>query len=132
MSAFKCVKIFKIHLQFIYNFCCDCLPASYDNDLSLCLFAWETWNCSRTYTHLALFDLNQWYKEEMPNTGRSTYMAVFDLDAPLAGKTQKLLDVKIDENSLQPYRCDTNQEEHYHPSALAFGKKLLLLIFMNI
>lgn len=38
-----------------------------DDNLVISCFMWTVW-CSRTetYTYQAIFDLNQWYKEQMP------------------------------------------------------------------
>lgn len=38
-----------------------------EDNLVVCSFVWTIW-CSRTetYTYKAVFDLNQWYKEQMP------------------------------------------------------------------
>jgi hypothetical protein len=78
---------------------------------------------------MALFDLNQWYKEQMPGKivkGQvSTYMTIFSLDEVVsasANSTNPLLDVKVDPASLSPFTAVQSLEEHFYPSALAFGK----------
>jgi hypothetical protein len=103
-----------------------------ENDLTLCLFVWETWgtNCPGS-THMAVFDLNQWYKEQMPGKivkgQASTYIAVFSLDevaeasASSANSTNPLLDVKVDPASISQFTAVQSLEEHFYPSALAFG-----------
>lgn len=35
-------------------------------DLSLCYFVWTGKVGNKSYTFMSIFDLNQWYKEEMP------------------------------------------------------------------
>ncbi|KDR14054.1 Protein ELYS [Zootermopsis nevadensis] len=106
-------------------------------DLTLCLFVWETWgaNCP-SKTCMALFDLNQWYKEQMPGKivkgQASTYIAVFSLDevvetsANSANSINPLLDVKVDPASLSQFTAVQSLEEHFYPSALAFESLSLL------
>ncbi|GFG34649.1 hypothetical protein Cfor_03066 [Coptotermes formosanus] len=108
-----------------------------ESDLTLCLFVWEAWgaNCPGS-TRMAVFDLNQWYKEQMP--GRtvkgqvSTYMTIFSLDdvveasASTANSTNPLLDVRVDPASLSQFTAVQSLEEHFYPSALAFESLCLL------
>jgi hypothetical protein len=87
---------------------------------------------------MAVFDLNQWYKEQMP--GRtvkgqvSTYMTIFSLDdvveasASTANSTNPLLDVRVDPASLSQFTAVQSLEEHFYPSALAFGMFLLISV----
>jgi hypothetical protein len=81
---------------------------------------------------MALFDLNQWYKEQMPakivKGQASTYMTIFSLDEVVeasvssANSTNPLLDVRVDPASLSQFTAVQSLEEHFYPSALAFGK----------
>ncbi|XP_023712052.1 protein ELYS [Cryptotermes secundus] len=108
-----------------------------ESDLTLCLFVWETWgaNCPGS-TRMALFDLNQWYKEQMPakivKGQASTYMTVLSLDEVVeasvtsANSTNPLLDVRVDPASLSQFTAVQSLEEHFYPSALAFESLSLL------
>jgi len=108
-----------------------------ESDLTLCLFVWEAWgaNCPGS-TRMAVFDLNQWYKEQMPSKivkGQvSTYMTIFSLDevveasASSVNSTNPLLDVRVDPASLSQFTAVQSLEEHFYPSALAFGMFLLI------
>jgi hypothetical protein len=96
-------------------------------------------NCTGS-TRMALFDLNQWYKEQMPTKivkGQAyTYMTVFSLDEVVeasvtsASCTNPLLDVRVDPASLSQFTAVQSLEEHFYPSALAFGKSDI--IFKNM
>jgi hypothetical protein len=84
---------------------------------------------------MAVFDLNQWYKEQMPckivKGQASTYMTIFSLDevveasASSVNSTNPLLDVRVDPASLSQFTAVQSLEEHFYPSALAFGMFLL-------
>lgn len=110
-----------------------------ESDLTLCLFVWEAWGASCPgSTRMAVFDLNQWYKEQMPGKivkGQvSTYMTIFSLDevveasASSANSTNPLLDVRVDPASLSQFTAVQSLEEHFYPSALAFGMFLLISV----
>ena len=112
-----------------------------ESDLSLCQFVWETWgvNCPGS-SQMALFDLNQWYKEQMPSKiikgHASTYMTIFSLDDVVEGMLNTrnpLLDVRIDPASISQFTAVQSLEEHFYPSALSFeslsllGKELVMV-----
>lgn len=97
-----------------------------EGELSLCLFAWQTIDTDcKSLLRVALFDLDRWYKEEMPQSGTGSYIVVFHLEDTLHLSTNPVLDVVVDESSLQPYRSDTGHEEYYRPSALSFVSQVL-------
>lgn len=110
-----------------------------ESDLTLCLFVWEAWgaNCPGS-TRMAVFDLNQWYKEQMPckivKGQVSTYMTIFSLDevveasASSVNSTNPLLDVRVDPASLSQFTAVQSLEEHFYPSALAFGMFLFISV----
>jgi hypothetical protein len=80
---------------------------------------------------MAVFDLNQWYKEQMPGKivkgQASTYIAIFSLNevveasANSAGSINPLLDVKVDPASISQFTAVQSLEEHFYPSSFAFG-----------
>lgn len=86
----------------------------------MCLLAWTSENAG---IHVFLFDLNQWYKEQMPNVCNwqdlPTYLAVFPLAASQSGVG---LDVWMDQNTVSPFNSIQRPEEHFYPSSLSFGK----------
>ncbi|XP_049810772.1 protein ELYS [Schistocerca nitens] len=97
-----------------------------EGELSLCLFAWQSMDTDcKSMLRVALFDLDRWYKEEMPQSGTGSYIVVFHLEDTLHSSTNPVLDVVVDESSLQPYRSDTGHEEYYRPSALSFVSQIL-------
>lgn len=90
--------------------------ADEDEDVfSLCLLAWT----SPTGTNVCIFDLNQWYKEQMPNVcdwrNMPSYLAIFTLENSLH------LDVWMDQMTVTPFSSIQRPEEHFFPSALSFG-----------
>ncbi|KAJ8980297.1 hypothetical protein NQ317_005217 [Molorchus minor] len=92
--------------------------------LALCVISWTIWyNQNELKTNTLLFDLNQWYKEQMPDftnwSGCSNYMLrinVSDLAAMTGRKGAPFLDVKMDKKFIGVQRL----EEHFCPSALSF------------
>ncbi|PSN36895.1 hypothetical protein C0J52_11428 [Blattella germanica] len=113
-----------------------------ENDLSLALFVWETWGATCPgSSQMALFDLNQWYKDQMPSRimkgEASTYMTLYSLDDVVEGSfhaTNPLLDVRLDPASISQFTAVQSLEEHYYPSALSFESLSLLgeeLVVMN-
>lgn len=100
--------------------CCRSIMKTLTQDdedvLTLNVLAWTTENSNRT--NIIVFDLNQWYKEEMPHVGDwrkpLKYVAVFELQDCAA------LDVIVDENSVFPFNSILRPEEHFYPNSLSF------------
>lgn len=88
--------------------------------LRLCLLVWT----ARARTHVCVFDLNQWYKEQMPDIcdllQHSTYLAVFELDNTMP------LDVWMNQSTVTPFSSIQRPEEHFYPSSLSFGNFTLI------
>lgn len=88
--------------------------------LTINLLAWTS--PTRNCTNVMVFDLNQWYKEEMPNVGdwRSPlkYAVVFEV-------SNLSLDVVLNEKSLLPFNSIMRPEEHFYPNSLSFDVVLL-------
>ncbi|KAJ8964806.1 hypothetical protein NQ314_004613 [Rhamnusium bicolor] len=104
---------------------------SHDNTgdtLALCVISWTVWfNQNETQSYLLVFDLNQWYKEQMPHftkgTDSSNYIlkvCISDLITMAGHKGGPLLDVKIDKKSLSQFSGVQRLEEHFCPTALSF------------
>lgn len=117
------------------------LPASKDSNahiytgdiLALCVISWTTWyDKNKTQNYSLVFDLNQWYKEQMPTFSKwancNNYilrMNLTDLIAPHMQKKSPLLDVKMDEISLRQFVGVQRLEEHFYPTSLTFDMLLL-------
>lgn len=92
-----------------------CLPLSHEDSVtSICLLAWKT---ERKSTFLLIFDLNQWYKAQMPWIANwrelPNYVAVYPLN-------EDPLTVSLDVKSLSWFNSIQRPEEHFYPNALAF------------
>lgn len=54
-----------------------------EDNLVICCFVWTVWcSTTETVTYQAIFDLNQWYKEQMPGTlglftGTADFILIF-------------------------------------------------------
>ncbi|XP_050083281.1 protein ELYS [Anopheles aquasalis] len=76
-----------------------------------------SWLGSNNTTTLMVFDLNQWYKAEMPYDcdwkQELTYTVVFQLGEPS-------FHVQLIERSIVLFRSIQRPEEHFYPSSLAF------------
>lgn len=90
-----------------------------EQQLTLCAISWIT-NTSCT---LMVFDLNQWYKEQMPEVGDwrafSTYTAIFPLGEICP------LDIWLDEDLIVPFNSIQRPEEHFYPNSLSFDVIIL-------
>lgn len=93
------------------------ISPSHDSEetISLCLLAWK----SRKTSEILIFDINQWYKEQMPHIGdwrdNLSYLASFPL------KECDLLDVWLDGRTVAPFNSIQRPEEHFFPISLSFG-----------
>lgn len=91
-----------------------------ENFLTLCLLSWT----SSTGTFVCVFDLNQWYKQQLPDAcdwrSSPTFLAIFPL-----GK-QPVLDVWMNGVTVTPFSSLNRPEEHFYPSSLSFGKSVLM------
>lgn len=84
--------------------------------LTLNLLCWNS--KSRQSTTILLFDINQWYKEEMPSVGDwrlfPNYVTAFTLNNTTS------LDVLLHEQSLFSFNSIQRPEEHFYPNSLTF------------
>nr|CAD7408318.1 unnamed protein product [Timema poppensis] len=96
-----------------------------ETDLSLCMFSWE---CGGV-VHLTLFDLNMWYKAQMPKSPSclgphtlSSFLGVQVLKDVLDTCTPKgpMLEVRVVAESVRRYKGIQALDEHFFPSALTF------------
>ncbi|KAF9811452.1 hypothetical protein SFRURICE_002821 [Spodoptera frugiperda] len=94
--------------------------------LNICQVVWECWgenaNSSTQYGML-LFDLDQWYKDQMPATWRlesSAFMSV-TWCSEVCGADCVSLDVRLDPASVAVYSHATRLEEHFYPNSLQYN-----------
>lgn len=115
-----CVRLtMPMHVKETFPICCRSIMRTLtqeDEDiLTLNVFAWTT---ASKKTNIMIFDLNQWYKEEMPNVGdwrlQLKYAAVFEL------QNCSSLDVIMNEHSVFPFNSILRPEEHFYPNSLSF------------
>lgn len=109
------------------------------NSISLCLIVWETWgptgpssSVNPVNSHMAVFDINQWYVDQMPSRlfSRSksvaSYLVSYDLGNVISAGGGLLLDVRIKATSLVQFSSIQNSEEFSRPSSLSFGSEVLM------
>ena len=106
-------------------------------DLSLLLISWEALcdsNESNSSTYFAIFDLNQWYRSQMPTDLKtnddksfSPYLGVFSLiDIANNLSPDAILSVRINKDSIIKFRSQAfNDEIHYYPSSMSFEVTVL-------
>ncbi|KAK5646681.1 hypothetical protein RI129_005145 [Pyrocoelia pectoralis] len=102
-----------------------------DEVITICFIVWNSCdirNPEECKTYLNSFDLNQWYKEQMPSTLHLNNVESFTSCVCLTDilnkynnhNTSAILDVQIDEEGLHQFLGSQKLEEHYYPSSLAF------------
>lgn len=98
---------------------CQPLSSSEESLTCVCLLAWRT---ERKTSMLMVFDLNQWYKEQMPWVGNwrdmPRYVAIFPMN-------EDPLSVRLDSRSLSWFNSLDRPEEHFYPTAMGFDCLLL-------
>lgn len=114
------------------------------NGISLCLMVWETWGPSGpsssvnpVNTHMTLFDINQWYVDQMPShlsqrggTSRNkpiaSYVVSYDIGKLINSSGGALLDVRVNPSSMIQFSSVQNVEEFSRPSSLTFVSEVLM------
>ncbi|XP_034239257.1 protein ELYS [Thrips palmi] len=114
------------------------------NAISLCLIVWETWgptgpssSVNPVNTHMTLFDINQWYVDQMPSSlpqrggpsrhkSVASYLVSYDLGSAVSASGGLLLDVRVNPNSLVQFSSVQNVEEFTRPSSLSFLSEVLM------
>lgn len=100
-------------------------------NMSLCFLSWTVWSHSEdtpTSYHLALFDLNQWYRAEMPSSNirsdpsdLNPYFAHFSLEeVAQIFDLEPLLGLYAVPHSIKKFKYISPSEEFFFPSALDF------------
>lgn len=84
--------------------------------LRLFVTAYEVLLKGQTSSRAVIFDLNQWYKEQMPEEGMSSCLDNVYIDG------SSLSHFMIEPGSLMHYQWVRPLEQHFHPSSLDFSK----------
>ncbi|XP_052741865.1 protein ELYS [Bicyclus anynana] len=120
--------------QFIGGRCISCHPYSIrstlgeegeDTMLNLCQLVWECWGETPACIQygMLLFDLDQWYKDQMPATYQlenNAFMSTARCPEISRGSCLTL-DLRLDPTSLSPYSHATRLEEHFYPNSLQYN-----------
>ncbi|XP_050304402.1 protein ELYS isoform X2 [Anthonomus grandis grandis] len=86
--------------------------------MALCLVSWLFWNAEgEANTAVLLFDLNQWYKEQMPRVPNWLHCSNYMIRQSVK---EVILDVKMDPRTLIQFMGIQRCEEHFCPTALSF------------
>lgn len=101
--------------------------------LALCIITWSVWYSEEEIQNYALvFDLNQWYKEQMPiftkwGNCNSYILRINVADHILHSNlpASLLLNLKLDPLSLRQFVAIQRLEEHFYPTSLSFSLLLL-------
>lgn len=109
-----------MYVKDTFPICCRSIMRTLTLDdedvITLNVFAWTSPSTKKT--NVMIFDLNQWYKEEMPHSGdwrmQLKFAAVFELQNCAS------LDIIIHEHSVFPFNSILRPEEHFHPNSLSF------------
>nr|XP_022908101.1 protein ELYS [Onthophagus taurus] len=97
-------------------------PDNPEDSLSICYMAWNIYGTDGVQSYIGLFDLNQWYKAQMPaytDNDSANYLSVVCV-TDLIGNSDFVLDVTIDEGSVKQFLGVQKPEEHYYTSALSY------------
>lgn len=98
-----------------------------DDALSLCVLSWRR-SGDVASSQVCVFDLNQWYKEQMPDScdwrKPNSFLAVF----PLQGLDA--LDVWMDAATVTPFSSIQRPEEHFWPASINFGEFSFNFLFL--
>lgn len=86
-----------------------------DEQFSLCLLAWT----NKISSFVIIFDLNQWYKEQMPRVcdwrDYPSYLAPFPIEI-----NEQPLDIWLNPRSVVTFNSIQRPEEHFYPTSLSF------------
>ncbi|XP_073834708.1 AT hook containing transcription factor 1 homolog [Musca autumnalis] len=95
---------------------------SYEDANCLCAISW--YSVLEGKNKLLIFDLNQWYKEEMPSTlmygQQPSYLAGYILNGECNG-----LNAYLQPSSITHFNSMQRFEEHFYPNSLSFDCSLL-------
>ncbi|XP_065200362.1 protein ELYS isoform X2 [Planococcus citri] len=99
--------------------------------INLFVMVFETWeNVSDVSSHITLvvFDMNQWYKAQMPHqcyNGYAVPFINFVLLDRVSERKSTILDMRIKKDSIQQFLTFNLSEEYSYPSSLSFDTVFL-------
>ncbi|XP_069966069.1 protein ELYS homolog isoform X2 [Bactrocera oleae] len=122
--AMGCQSINKIQNTNLHNNSANLNTTQTDED-GYCLCALTWFSTQEEKNKLLIFDLNQWYKEEMPfsitNQKYPSYLAGY----VLSGR-QRALSAYLNPSTVAHFNSLQRFEEHFYPNSLSFDCLLLL------
>lgn len=115
-----CQSINKIQNTNLHNNGANLNTTQTDED-GYCLCALTWFSTQEEKNKLLIFDLNQWYKEEMPfsitNQKYPSYLAGY----VLSGR-QRALSAYLNPSTVAHFNSLQRFEEHFYPNSLSFGE----------
>ncbi|KAL3282176.1 hypothetical protein HHI36_005370 [Cryptolaemus montrouzieri] len=109
-----------------------CLNDGTEDIVSLCVVIWRVVSENGNSTYMAVFDLNQWYKEQMPNSPNFDNCSSYMITLCVTDSTYtieegiNIYDVAVNKKTLQQFMGTQRMEGHYYPSSLSFDTCCLL------
>lgn len=88
-------------------------------ELSVCVMSWIS---SDQVSTILVFDLNQWYKEQMPTLCDWRETPTYTLTFTIQESDNLPIDFWLDSDSIVPFNSIQRPEEHFYPNSLSFGK----------
>lgn len=105
-----------------------CLTEEDASKINLFVMVFETWervsDCNSCIT-LIIFDMNQWYKAQMPQEvyqNGSVPFVNFQVLENISERKGTILDMRIKKDTIQHFLSFNLSEEYSNPSSLSFGK----------
>jgi len=96
---------------------------SRDNENLLTAISWHSHKDSKN--KFILFDINQWYKDELPSHHRKEkphYLCGYILSGLHTG-----LSLQLDASSVIHFISQQRHDEHFYPNSLSFGKSPIII-----
>lgn len=97
--------------------------------INLFVVIFETWERDADETScisMVVFDMNQWYKAQMPHQCYLGYTTTpfinFTVLDRVSERKMSILDIHIKRDSIQQFLTFNLSEEYSYPSSLSFGK----------
>ncbi|XP_067636779.1 protein ELYS homolog [Eurosta solidaginis] len=98
---------------------------THDDEDGYCLCALTWYSALEEKNKLLIFDLNQWYKEEMPYSISQQKCPSYLAGYVLSGR-QCALSAYLNPNTVSHFNSLQRYEEHFYPNSLSFDFLLLL------
>lgn len=115
------MRLFQIHANVL------CVLEEDPSKINLFVVAFETWEHDTelsSYITLVVFDMNQWYKAQLPHQiyhGYSVPFISFQTLDCVSDRKCSVLDMRIKKDTIQQFLSFNLSEEYSYPSSLSFG-----------